>query len=817
MDLDPAALRARLSSLYSGTMLRMLVSLILLITIIPPAILVTVALQVSNGLLQERFEEQARGMAGQVSADIAERAAYTSRTANLLAGLPSTRVLAERGDERQLVAYMVPMKSRLRVDVLNVTDTSGSIIARAQDSQGRGKLPAPLLQRAQATADKAWALFDEPDGLMIRAITAIRGTAAEPIGMVEVGVILDTTLLQSAFVESGSHLVLVWNGAVKASTISVDDVAVLPTVEQVEAQTGDKLSTIIALNGERYFAVFSIVRTHTDTPGMVGVLIPLAPVDRARNVLLAVLGALLVLLVIVTLLLAYGSARKLTAPLDKLATAAKRIQEGDLRARVAVHSRNEIGILERAFNTMAESLSKREQERERQEAQLAHMATHDSLTGLPNRVVLAEALRTAVAAARRNHAGALLYIDLDQFKMVNDTFSHGCGDRLLVAVAGLLRGALRAEDLVARLGGDEFAALLIDVDPRQAMALAEKLRRIVGDYRFAEDGVHVDVGASIGVAIINGSAPDSEILAQADMACNAAKANGRNRVEFYDTGTPNLAGISGDAHWSSELKDALRENRLHQVYQPVISIDTRRVLYYEALLRLRMGDGTTALPGAFIGAAERVGLIQDVDMWVVRKALDRVKAEKDAGRRLKVAVNLSALTFRSRSIGDDLSRELEARQIEPSTLFIEITETAAIGDLGAPTRAIDTLSSIGCSFALDDFGKGFASFDHLAHLPCELVKIDGSFVLDMNHDISHRAIVRAVNEVAHSLDKQTIAEWVEDADTLNTLRSMGVDYAQGYYVGRPMESLAVRGEAPPLSYAYPPESSGASPRTSNQV
>ncbi len=469
--------------------------------------------------------------------------------------------------------------------------------------------------------------------------------------------------------------------------------------------------------------------------------------------------------------------------------AARQIQDGDLNVHVDSTSKYEIRVLEDAFNTMIESLGERERERIRHEAELLHLASHDPLTGLPNRAVLEQALAEAVSEAAGGRASTLLYFDLDQFKIFNDTLGHGSGDRLLFTIEDLVRSVLRGEDMLARLGGDEFAAPCPACGSRRRCG-SRRVRRVVDEYRFVENGQGFALGASIGLTAITGDGSASEMLGQADIACYTAKSEGRNRVAVYEPEATTLALLSGDGRWTVELKDALQDSRLRLVFQPVSRIKTSQIDHYETLIRLQDREGNQISPGAFIPAAERSGLIRDIDHWVVAAALDRIQQEDARGNTVRLAVNLSGITPSSPETVDFIRQTIEAKGIDPRALIFEVTETALMTNLGKVRTSIEALRAIGCHFALDDFGSGFSSFTYLAQLPVDSVKIDGSFVRDIAKNPVNQAIVRAFANVTHSVGKESVAEWVEDAETLEVLRRLRVDFGQGYFIGIPSERFA---------------------------
>ncbi|MEX2238763.1 MAG: PAS domain S-box protein [Dehalococcoidia bacterium] len=446
-------------------------------------------------------------------------------------------------------------------------------------------------------------------------------------------------------------------------------------------------------------------------------------------------------------------------------------------------------ILKDGHPTGLQGIARDIRERKRYEARLVYLAQHDSLSGLPNRFSLEGRLKTAVARAKRGNPSALLYLDLDQFKVVNDTLGHAGGDRLLIALASSLRRVVREEDVVARLGGDEFAVLLHDVRSAEALAIAEKIRARISSLRHVESGHVFYPRVSIGIATISGEESDAEVLAHADLACYSAKARGRNRVEFHRAGSEELEMLSGDARWAVQLNDALRGDRFRLLYQPVVNVADGKIDHYEALIRLVAADGQLIEAGTFIAAAERVGLIQEIDRWVIREGMDRMRREQAAGHPFRVAINLSGISLREQTMLGYIWHELEAFPLDPTLLSFEITETAVMTNLTEAAANIRALRASGCRFALDDFGSGFSSFAYLSELPVDSLKIDGRFIRDLATNPVSQAIVRSINDVAHATGKSTTAEFVENEATLEQIRLIGVDLAQGYYLGVPSEDL----------------------------
>jgi len=419
--------------------------------------------------------------------------------------------------------------------------------------------------------------------------------------------------------------------------------------------------------------------------------------------------------------------------------------------------------------------------------QLAYQAEHDSLTGLFNRHYFQEELERTVARVARNGATCgLFYIDLDQFKYINDTLGHAAGDRLLIEISELLSSHVREGDLLARFGGDEFTLLVYNVGMEQLARVGENFRALFDDYTFYCEGKGFNVSCSLGGALIDRSIRSAdEVLAHADLACNMAKTEGRNRVHLYVPEDQDKAGMAEDMGWAARVREMLEQDRFQLVYQPIAQVADGEVCDYEVLVRMVCDDGSVILPGGFMPAAERFGLIHAVDRWIVTRAIDTLARLHAEGRPVRFSINLSGKAFEDEQLLPLIRERLEATGLEPSALTFEITETAAIANLAAAERFITELKRIGCLFALDDFGSGFSSFAYLKHLPVDKLKIDGSFVQGMAKETVDQAMVQSMNQVAHALGKVTIAEYVEDEAILRLLRSYGVDFAQGNYIGEP--------------------------------
>ena len=419
---------------------------------------------------------------------------------------------------------------------------------------------------------------------------------------------------------------------------------------------------------------------------------------------------------------------------------------------------------------------------------LAHYAAHDALTGLANRREFERRLTKLLNRAKhKGEQHALCYIDLDQFKIVNDTCGHMVGDKLLRQLTYVLEQHVRDADTLARLGGDEFGLLLENCPLPRARQITENIRRLVKEFRFVWEGKAFDGGCSIGLVPITAeSISPAELLSEADAACYAAKEKGRNRVQVFEPGDIELAQRSGEMQWVSRLRAALREDRLLLYVQDIQPLNEERPLHREILLRLCDEDGQIVLPMCFIPAAERYNLMPELDRWVIEHTLDWI-SRYDAGQEGTVYnINLSGTSVSdSGPLLEFIDQQLVRYPVPPQRICFEITETAAVQNLAQLAELIQVLKVRGFSFALDDFGSGLSSFMYLKTLPVDFLKIDGSFVRDMLHDPIDLAMVQSINTIGHVMQIETIAEFVEDDETRDELRKLGVDFGQGYGIEHP--------------------------------
>jgi len=411
---------------------------------------------------------------------------------------------------------------------------------------------------------------------------------------------------------------------------------------------------------------------------------------------------------------------------------------------------------------------------------------HDFLTGLFNRRHFEQELaRETERAARYGASGAVLIIDLDNFKDVNDTFGHRAGDDVLKGVAGLLRHRLRHTDVVARLGGDEFAVLLTQTDADHAQTLADEVVKALGREIAVLAEQSIRITASVGVAMLDGLT-DVEVLAYADLAMYEAKEAGRNRFTVYRPLAGGRERVSARFVEVERIRHALEEDRMVLFSQPILALDNDEISQHELLLRLPDPEtGTLIPPSAFLYSAERSGLIQAIDGWVVRKAIGLIAEHARAGLRLVLHVNLSGKSIGDQRLAALIEEALSESGIDPAQLVFELTETAAISNIEAAKAFAIQLHGCGCRFALDDFGAGFGSFYYLKSLPFDYLKIDGDFIRGLAASPMNQLLVSAIVSIARGMGKKTVAEFVADEETVGLLRKLGVDLAQGYHIGVP--------------------------------
>lgn len=425
----------------------------------------------------------------------------------------------------------------------------------------------------------------------------------------------------------------------------------------------------------------------------------------------------------------------------------------------------------------------------RMASRLSWQASHDELTGLINRREFERQLDMIIERAR-NEPGqhCLCFMDLDKFKVVNDTCGHAAGDELLRQLADLFRGKIRGADILARISGDEFAIILTQCELGPAMNIAEDLRSNVEDFRFAWAGQSFQIGVSIGVVVVDAHSPDhEEVFKAADSACYAAKSAGRNRVHVYSQDDQEIRDRRGEAQWMVRIQHALEENQFRLFYQPIVPVqeDIDGPVHYEILLRMVGDDDELIPPGAFIPAAERYQIMSKIDMWVIEHLLSWIAQHWDLSSTEVFAINLSGQSMTEEKLLRHIREMLEQYAIPPDRICFEITETAAIRNLSKAQQFMDEMKTIGCRFALDDFGSGLSSFAYLKTLSVDYLKIDGAFVKDMVDDPIDFAMVESIRNIGSILELKTIAEFVENDQVRKALAQVGVDFAQGYGIAKP--------------------------------
>ena len=457
-------------------------------------------------------------------------------------------------------------------------------------------------------------------------------------------------------------------------------------------------------------------------------------------------------------------------------------QDGsETRVRVAATVVYETGGHPRGAVLVIHDLS----ELEGVERNLRYLATHDGHTGLVNRTEFERRLRQALArGARQRLQHAVLYLDLDQFKMVNDSCGHLAGDEMLKRIGSLLKCRLRGSDTVARLGGDEFAVLLENCGAEMAHELAEGLCKEIRDFRFSWGEKVFSVGASVGFVLVRPDSDVGQVLGAADEACYFAKEKGGNRSQEFQADVLSLAERSGRLMMINGIREALDERSFVLYRQPLQRLVASGPELFEVFVRMIDGEGNLVPAVTFIPVAERHGLISAIDRWVVRATLETLASGAAPGDAC-FALNLSGQSLGEERFLESLLFELDRHPVAPERLYFEITETTAISDLGRAMRLISILRGRGCRFILDDFGSGLSSFAYLRLLPIDFVKIDGQFVRGIVRDPITRALVESINHIGHVMQLKTVAEGVEDEATLAALKAMRVDFAQGYFVGRP--------------------------------
>ena len=445
------------------------------------------------------------------------------------------------------------------------------------------------------------------------------------------------------------------------------------------------------------------------------------------------------------------------------------------------------------------------------EEELRWQATHDSLTKLPNRPQFEEDLQQELHRLERcEQSSALLFVDLDRFKYINDTAGHVAGDALLVEVARRLKQRLRMSDMMARIGGDEYGVILRNVNRESAFGAADQFRLALEDIPFLYAGKQYMISATIGVALLDSTiGSPGEAMANADIACHIAKLGGRNRVHVFSAENDEKASMDLELGWSNRLREALRSDQFTLRFQPIVSVESidadqmplaegaiwqrlkrgGELSEFEVLLRLEDPSGQTIAPDAFLPTAERFNMMVDIDRWVISSALSTLARLSREGYSCSFAINLSEHSLLNQETPSFIAARLTEHGIEPSRVTFELAETRAMANVNETRSFIERLRGIGCRFGLDDFGTGFASFSHLRELDVDYLKIDGIYMRSMSQDPINTAVLGAIARIAHALGKKTIAECVDDEHAVRTIMKSGIDQLQGFFIGRPQATL----------------------------
>lgn len=494
---------------------------------------------------------------------------------------------------------------------------------------------------------------------------------------------------------------------------------------------------------------------------------------------IAVGSIVVAVLLLVLILTGRQIIKRALRPLSDLQKPLAKLARGETDIVVENSGHQEIAAIGNALNATISAIKERDD-------RLRQLADHDHLTGLVNRYCFTQKLgREVTRVAHEGRSSALLFIDLDYFKLVNDTLGHAAGDRLLVQVADRLKSCVLEKDTVSRFGGDEFTVLVPQVSADTAANIARSIIKILRDMHFVENGQVFNICCSVGITLIDTDRYTSdELLAQADMACYEAKSRGRSCYSLF-AGRNDTDQMMAYIGWSQKIKQAIDNDHFVLYYQPIINVRTGRPELFEVLLRMPDGGKKMIEPAAFLPVAERFGLMLEIDRWVIRNALKALGELRATEGTARFCVNLSGHIFEDPHLVRRVQESLEANGLPPSSVIFEITEQVAIRYLYNASRHMQELMDMGCQFALDDFGAGFSSLTYIKRLPVDYIKIEGSFIENMANDSIDQAMVRSIVQIAQTIGKRTIAEYVHDARSLEILRELGVDYAQGFYLGRP--------------------------------
>ena len=522
------------------------------------------------------------------------------------------------------------------------------------------------------------------------------------------------------------------------------------------------------------------LQTETSVVGFIELGLDYGRYDQNLFGSIALGSAFVVVAFLVLTLVGQIALRRVVQPLVSMQAPLEKMAEGELEVDVPTSPYREITAIGRALEAAASSIRERDKH-------LRRLANYDALTGLPNRHHLIDLLNIRMGElVHASQPGAVLFIDLDQFKYVNDSFGHQAGDAVLKQIAERLRQLVREQDLIARYSGDEFIIYVSHVSPERADDIARQLIQELHEYPLSYEGQRFNISCSVGITVA--SAPPiftpEELISQADVACRQAKALGRNRTSHFSADQSELASIRSDLDWHQRLELALQNDDFELHFQPIMGLLHDDIRHYEVLVRVR--DGSELFyPDAFLPAAVRFGLMQRIDHWVIAHALQQLADVRRTRPEICFSINITGSSFVDGTLATYISEQLDTYDLPASSIVLEITEQVAVGTFSDAVPQIMELIQQGCEFAVDDFGTGYSSLSYLKRLPVQYIKIDGAFIQRITSNDVDQAIVRAVAEIARIMGKRTVAEFVGDEATLKLIRKLGIDYAQGFHIGKP--------------------------------
>ncbi len=568
---------------------------------------------------------------------------------------------------------------------------------------------------------------------------------------------------------------------------------------------GDRRSPVLVPRGSAWFEIF---RVDSLSPGVDAFIVNDVTAQRGAigeairySIALGALGLILSEGFLVFML--KGPLSRLRGIASALPLLAEN-RYGELREslplpRIDRVATDEMDLMAQTVGNLTDRMEMLQRDREHAEARLVWLADHDPLTQLYNRRRFnKDFARLLDQAVRFGHQGAVLFFDLDQFKDVNDISGHQVGDALLQRVAEHLQALTRPSDILARLGGDEFAWVLPESSPQEAAAIAERTQAVIRSIVTHARGRRHQVSASIGIVLFPAQGREThQVMANADLAMYQAKEKGKGRWHLFSHADQAREQADARVLWREQIAEALSRDRFELRFQPIVEVRSGRTRHYEALLRMSDARGQLVYPDRFIPVAEKTGQIQAIDHWVLAHAVGVMSASP----HLCLSVNLSANAMHDSLLLPDLERLLDRFGVKPARLSFEVTETAAINSVRQATRLMRGIQELGCRFALDDFGSGYASYAYLRQLPVDDVKVDGVFIRNLAQSREDRIFVKAITDMAHGMGKRVIAEFVENGEILGVLEDLGVDFAQGYHFGRPMNLEDCQNACEPVSLA----------------